>query len=361
MKSFVSVVMSVFNGSQFMRESIESILGQTYADFQFVIVDDGSDDDSWDILTEYAIQDDRLLLVRNQSNMGLTRSLNKALRISRGKYIARQDADDLSLPERLEKQVRFMEAHPHVVLASSNHDRIDQEGRFVRRMKLDCHFEMIVWNLLFSNYLGGHSQVMFRRDQVMDLGGYSETCHYAQDYELWIRLLEHGQIVILPDILLKYRLHDARLSNTASRDQLLCVLEASRKHISRYLPEALTLSEVAALWGFWTLRNPPDFDFDKPDRHVSVHNRLRLIYNRFLAARSKQGAMTFDLTRSIRLLIAERYLQWAFIEAKYRHRIARAGKALCRAIQWTGFRLIQVIVKLARRWVVNLWLQKRLR
>ena len=171
--------MSVYNGERYLREGIESILAQTFADFEFLIVDDGSTDGTWQVLTEYAARDSRIRLIRNSQNLGLTRSLNKGLSAAQGEYIARQDADDVSLPHRLEKQVVVLEHDPRVVLVSGNIDLMDSEGHIWRRPRRNASPGMVAWLLLFYNYLGGHSQVMFRRQMVVDLGGYAEDCPYS--------------------------------------------------------------------------------------------------------------------------------------------------------------------------------------
>lgn len=332
--------MSVYNGSRYVEESIQSILGQTYANFEFIIIDDGSVDNTWKILTQYLSKDKRLVVLQNQENIGLTRSLNKALLISRGKYIARQDADDLSVKSRLAKQVAFLETNSEIILASSNYDRIDKDGKFIRRMKLDCDFELILWNLLFYNYLGGHSQVIFRRDSVLSLGGYSENFPYAQDYELWTRLIKNGQITIMPDILLKYRLHDNRLSNTASKEQLLCLFNASQKYLSTYLNRTPNLEEVASLWAFWTIRHPPpEFLQNSKSQDTQINKQLNYIFKQFKTDRTSKGKMNPYLSSRIRDQVAERYLKWAIIELFNKHNFVRTKKAIWHAIEWAGLKV----------------------
>ncbi len=137
----VSVLMSVYNGERFLRDSVESILGQTFTDFEFLILDDGSTDSTCEILEEYANKDARIVLVRNDRNLGLTRSLNKGLRLVRGEYLARQDADDISLPKRLEMQVKFLDAHPEVGVVGSALEIIDENGNTIPYGK---HGEVIV-------------------------------------------------------------------------------------------------------------------------------------------------------------------------------------------------------------------------
>ncbi|NJN10966.1 MAG: glycosyltransferase [Richelia sp. RM1_1_1] len=209
----ISVVMSVYNASAYLRESIESILNQTYTDFEFIIINDCSTDNSWEIINEYAKKDSRIVLINNPENIGLTKSLNKGLKIAKGEYIARQDADDVSLPQRFGKQVLVLDENPEVILVSCDLEVIDSEGNPYSKYQRSCKPEFVAWYLLFYNYLAGHSQVIFRREPVSKLGGYCETYLYAQDYQLWSRLVKIGQIYILPEILLQYRVHTHSISS----------------------------------------------------------------------------------------------------------------------------------------------------
>ncbi len=125
----VSVIMSVYNGDKYLREAIESILNQTFTDFEFIIVNDGSTDNSLEIIESY--DDERIKTINNKKNIGLTKSLNKALKFAKGKYIARQDADDVSLPNRFEKQVEYLDSHPEVALVGTSVYLIDENGKII--------------------------------------------------------------------------------------------------------------------------------------------------------------------------------------------------------------------------------------
>ena len=202
----VSVLMSVYNGEPYLRQAIESILDQSFADFEFIIVDDGSQDRTWDILREYAARDARIVLIQNEANIGLTRSLNKGLAQARGKYIARQDADDVSLPERLELQVRYLEKSPQVGVLGSWIQFIDEHGEAMGIRRLPVEPGLVKWSLLFGNYLV-HTTVMFRRALVDQVGGYAPNTKYAQDYELWSRMYPRSKVVNLAQVLVHHREH----------------------------------------------------------------------------------------------------------------------------------------------------------
>ncbi|MCK5506517.1 MAG: glycosyltransferase, partial [Thermodesulfovibrionia bacterium] len=281
----VSVVMSVYNGALYLKEALESILGQTYTEFEFVIVDDGSDDETWEILEGYASDDKRIVLIKNTKNMGLTRSLNRGLRRAQGLYVARQDHDDISIAVRPEKQVCFFDRHESTVLVSSNYDVIDGSGEPDRRVNLNGDFALIMWNLIFYNYLGGHSQVMFRRESAIDIGGFSESFLYAhaQDYDLWLKLSKFGQIYILPETLLKYRVHDFRLTRLAKSEQFKFVLKASANRVAELTGQRVELSEVKNLWTFWCLVYQSESFHAALSEIISIHLRIRKIFKAFIA------------------------------------------------------------------------------
>ena len=159
----VTVLMSVYNRSKYLREAIDSILSQTLMSFEFIIIDDGSTDGTWDILTEYADQDQRIALVQNRKNLGLSQSLNKGLVLAQGNYIARQDADDVSMLERLAAQIGYFEQQPRVGLLGTGYYTINSQGQ---QRAVHLHPETdteIRWQMLFHNAFC-HSSVMFHRE-----------------------------------------------------------------------------------------------------------------------------------------------------------------------------------------------------
>ncbi|MBE9047647.1 glycosyltransferase [Pleurocapsales cyanobacterium LEGE 10410] len=251
LKPKVSVLMCVYNGEAHLRAALESILEQTFTDFEFVIVDDGSTDSSWQMLTEYSREDSRITLIRNQENIGLTKSLNKGLKLAEGEYIARQDADDVSFPERFEKQVAFLDRHSEVVLVSCDIERINAEGCPIGKFQRGCEPELVFWYLLFYNRLAGHSQVVFRRESVMNIDGYCENYRYSQDYELWCRLVETGKILILPKVLLQQRFHSQRVSAAKKLEQREYTLAQVKHNIQKLVGEEISLEEAEDLMGFW--------------------------------------------------------------------------------------------------------------
>lgn len=204
----VSVVMSVYNAERYVGEAIESILGQSFRDFEFIIINDSSTDRSGEIL--HSFQDERIISVKNAENIGLTKSLNKGLQMAKGEYIARMDADDISLPERLEKQVCFLEAHPEVGLVGSAVIYIDPDGKElgVQRVRPEDFHQA----LLDIDFCWEHSATMFRAVCVETVGPYREEFKYAQDYDLWLRIAEKFDLDVLREPLIKSRLHPDAIS-----------------------------------------------------------------------------------------------------------------------------------------------------
>ena len=198
----ISVIMSVYNGEKYLREAIESILDQTFIDFEFIIVIDPSIDNSLEIIQSY--DDERIEIINNEKNIGLTQSLNKALKIAKGEYIARQDADDISLPNRFEEQITYLEKYPEVALLGTSAYKIDENGKIIE--KFTALAKPTIKNL-FKGNLFYHGSVMLRKGIINELGGYNELITYPQDYELWLRIAKHYKVGNLTQLLYKWRFH----------------------------------------------------------------------------------------------------------------------------------------------------------
>jgi glycosyltransferase involved in cell wall biosynthesis len=198
----VSVIMSVKNGEKQLEKAILSVFSQTYTDFEFIIMDDASTDRTSELLSE--VHDPRVRLLKNATNLGLTRSLNRAARIARGKFIARMDADDICLPRRFEEQVNFLESHPGHAVVGCSYSIIDDEDRVVRTLDLPERHQDITADLQTKNVIA-HGTVMIRKKVFDELEGYDETFTYAQDYEFWLRLIERYKAANLKEVLYHWR------------------------------------------------------------------------------------------------------------------------------------------------------------
>jgi hypothetical protein len=213
----VSVVMSVYNAERFLREAVESILNQSFSDFEFIIVNDGSTDRTGAILQSYT---DRRITVINQENAGVTKALNNGLALATGKYVARQDADDVSKPQRLEKQVAFMEGNPAVGLLGTRFEFIDENGEVTRLGVLSTDNKTLQQRLTVINQFS-HGSVMIRKEALDKVGYFREFFRYAQDYDLWLRIADHYNVCNLPDYLFRYRELEQAISSSKILTQSL--------------------------------------------------------------------------------------------------------------------------------------------
>ena len=212
----ISVILPIYNGEMYLAEAIDSILSQTYHDFELIIINDCSSDRTPEILSTYT--DDRIRIVNNPSNLKLSRSLNKGIELARGQLIARMDADDISLPERFEKQIAFLERNPEIGVVGSQLKKIDENGNFSGYISRELLPEILRWELFFGPPLG-HPSVMMRADILKTVGGYSNDLLVAVDYELWTRLIKITRFANLPEPLVLYRKHPETMSSKYHLEQ----------------------------------------------------------------------------------------------------------------------------------------------
>lgn len=209
----ISVIMAVYNSEQFLEESIESILNQTFDNFELIIIYDKSTDNSKNIIDKYMKLDDRIILVNNENKIGVAAARNRGLEIARGDYIAIMDSDDISLPNRFEKQLSFLENNKNYFLIGSNAIRIDEKGNYLEEFK----FEEDLSNIQNHNPII-HTSIMFRNNKIM----YREKFHYAEDYDLYLRILSiRLEIRNINEILVKSRMRSSSISlNNISKGKL---------------------------------------------------------------------------------------------------------------------------------------------
>jgi glycosyltransferase involved in cell wall biosynthesis len=201
----VSVLMAAYNAERHVRPAIESILNQSFRDFEFIIVDDGSTDSTPGILQEYASRDPRVRILTNEKNLGLIRSLNKGIDAAHASLVARMDADDISYPDRVDKQVRYMKAHPEVCMVATSYERIDGNGNLLSTHSLAVGREQLK-KMMRAACAVIHGSVMYSREKVIVLGKYREGCLHNEDYDLWLRMIEKEEIDALPDVLYQFRI-----------------------------------------------------------------------------------------------------------------------------------------------------------
>jgi len=215
----VSVLMSVYNTpAQYLRAAVESVLAQTLSDFEFIVIDDGSTDGSPEILREFATREPRIRLTV-RPNKGLTATLNEAIAMSRGEFLARMDCDDVSEPDRFERQLAFLSADPSLVCAGGHFALIDEKGRLLTRLRPPSDDASIQDLLLRGHTAICHPAAMMRRDAVEKVGGYDPYFKTTQDLDLWLRLGEVGKLGNVPEVVLRFRQHGGSISETRREEQ----------------------------------------------------------------------------------------------------------------------------------------------
>lgn len=288
----VTVLMAAYNAAEFIRESIESILAQTFQDFEFVIVDDGSTDDSAAIAQSY--RDTRIVVLRNERNLGLTASLNRGLRAASGELIARQDADDISHPSRLEREVETLAAHPNVALVGTQAKLMDADGASLGELRVPVDPLSIRWAQMFDNCFI-HSAVMFRRSVALELGGYDDSFCISQDYALWSRIMRGHATMNLDEKLLSLRVHASSLmrSRRAETD------DESRRIIAENICETVgefgDMGKITALVTQYRWRVEPE-----------SLNEFHAVFCEMLVRFEKANPQSKS-SRSFRRTVAEQY------------------------------------------------------
>ncbi len=222
--ALLSVVMPVYNGDRYLRHAVESVLSQTYTDFEFVIVNDGSTDFTLDILKSFELRDRRVRVI-SKTHSGLIDTLNLGCGMASGHYIARADADDVCLPRRLESQMEFLAERPGVALLGAAATCINEDGAavgYVMRPPKNEHLKRALENRNAFH----HYTVIFRKDCFLTLGGYRHAFLHAEDYDLWLRFAEQFDVANIPDVLCYYRLHRNQVSITETEQQAVSALGA---------------------------------------------------------------------------------------------------------------------------------------
>jgi len=244
----ISVVMSVYNGEKYLREAVESILAQSYRFSEFIIVNDATSDSSLEILESYRKKDRRITIINNPHNLGLGASLKEAIARAQGEFIARMDADDISAPDRFQKQVEYLEAHGEILVLGGKCKKIGEpeDG--------DIHFpvpkdpDLMRWNMLLGcGLIVHHGSVMIRRSLFDLIGPYSDA-RAAQDFELWTRLFAYDPLPIanLDEVIYHYRVHEQMVSRSQQSLQERNVMQIRKNKIEEFIGHAIPSELVPA-------------------------------------------------------------------------------------------------------------------
>ena len=220
----VSVVMPVYNGEQYLAEAIESILAQTFADFEFIIVDDGSRDRSADIIRDYQKRDARIHLIQHERNERQASARNRGIRVAHGEYIAAMDSDDISLPERLRKQVEFLRAHPEIGAVGVGTQKVDEDLSPINAYRLRANHASIALEMIAGGIAIARGTMMVRRRLFLSSGGYNThpDFRFSYDSELTLRLLGDMRVRFSNVIenLYLYRIHESNFSHGQDRSEI---------------------------------------------------------------------------------------------------------------------------------------------
>lgn len=261
----ISVIMAVYNAQPYLAQAIQSILTQTFTDFEFIIIDDGSTDGSSDVLAQTAAVDSRLIIVR-QENAGLTRACQIGVNMAKGTYIARMDTDDVAFPDRFARQVAALTADPTIVALGTQVQLIDTEGRALKVMQAPLSHQEID-----RQHISGkgqsricHPTVMMRTDAVRQVGNYNVKFQTSQDIDLFLRLAEIGKVANLPEALLSYRQHAASVGYAKRARQVSDAWQAVQDAAKRrgivlkqtnppFEGPHRSKTDIWRMWGWWAL------------------------------------------------------------------------------------------------------------
>lgn len=279
----VSVIMTNYNTPEdYLRQAIESILNQTYSNFEFIIVDDASTDDSLLVIESY--NDNRIIILKNEVNIGLTKSLNKALDICKGEFIARMDSDDISEPERFEKQVRFLKDNSNVIVCGTwvkmiGDWKTSHTNEYITRTIPDRE-TFSIYQLFSNNPNIVHPSAMFIRELLLRCNiRYDERYIYSQDYRMWISCNRYSECAIVPEVLLQYRVHKSAITVTKKDIQNDCVYRIIQEQLDLLhltLPEELKQYHLNLL----TSRKPFDLRIKKWMKEIINANKTYQQYNK---------------------------------------------------------------------------------
>lgn len=228
-KPTITVLLSVYNAENYVGIAIESILKQSFTDFELIAVDDCSTDKSWDIVQKYMKLDNRVIAKRNKINLGGCKTLNVGLKLARGKYVARLDNDDWSYPKRLEKQFDFLEAHPDVGIVGGVMEIMNQHGEIIGQRKYNIS-DQEIRNNIFRYSPFSHPLIMIRKSIIDKVGFYDPEYAPADDYELYFRIGNESKFANLPDVILRYRIISSSITFMQTKKMELATINVRNQN-----------------------------------------------------------------------------------------------------------------------------------
>ena len=299
-KPTISIIMSVYNTEkEFLKEAINSILNQTYADFEFIIINDFSNQETLDYLKSF--NDSRIIIINNPTNLGLTKSLNIALKQAKGKYIARMDSDDVSLPTRLEKQYNFMESHPEYAVIGCNFE--EYYSHKIRKVNFNDNPEIMCTRMLFYNQGIAHPTAFFRKSFLDENKiAYDENIKKAQDYAMWVNILNHnGKIGKLDEVLFKYRIHRNQITSSSFNNQMSYEQMTMNNQLSK-LNIQLTPNETNAYYHLYRGDHQESYKTIKSliSKIINANNTTQIYNNNILKKEIKRVVLLGGIKQLLR-------------------------------------------------------------
>lgn len=336
----VSVVLPVFNGEPYLGQAVQSILEQSFTDFELIAVDDGSTDRTADLLAAFQKKDARIRVVR-QERQGIVMALNRGCETATGQYIARMDADDVSLCNRLQVQVAFLDAHPHVDVLGTGYRHLDGETLSLPHRNPRTH-GLIEWRLCFYNCLC-HPSVMMRREKVAELGFYRSAYPHCEDYDLWIRACTRLRLANLDDVLLLYRSSLTGISNSKRECMNESHLRLMQVLTRRVGGRTVTLPEVAALRQIQL-----EFAAATPSTFETARTLLMALRNGFIHQQHLTDAERSEVERDVRVKCAHLFVArckrnpLAVLDIPRTWRFVGDTQLVRRTVSWLMHRLLRL-------------------
>lgn len=288
--------MPVSSSGEYIGDAIDSIMSQTFHDFELVLViDPGTKDECLRIIGDYS--DDRIRIIQNEVHLGLARSLNLGIDRAKGEYIARMDADDVSLQNRLKEQVEFLDSHQDIGVVGTATTIMDPGGIPIEPLFNPCPPNLVKWHLFFNSVIA-HPTVMARKETLVRLGGYDPEAKYVEDYELWLRAVCMTNISNLPDILLLYRLHEGGICSQHTDEQSRTRVKVAKPVIERTVRQDVHEDVIKAIQDPFSITN---------DRLATEASRVLIhLKDHFLAqndlSEGERIEIQFDVSRRLCLL-----------------------------------------------------------
>lgn len=243
----ITIVMPVYNAGSFLRQALESVLAQTYQNWKLICVDDGSTDNSFNLLQEYALIDQRIKVYKNEKNQGVSATTNFAISKCQGQYLARMDADDVMLPDRLEKQISYLRKNPQVVVLGGQCWLINKKDEIIGQKKFPCNHEQIYQMMYQAMPIQQPTMMINLKLLPSDFSWYEKNTNTAEEVDLLFKLFKHGQFANLSDYILNYRLHGKNLSLKNPKMTFRITYQTRKKAVKKYGYNPTLIAEIASL------------------------------------------------------------------------------------------------------------------